>query len=146
MQTWYDDAITPLVEVDKLVKALYDRLTWGAAHHGDLEAYLDHLPPQAGLVQHRPPDAEIEFWQAIIDDCRQRLHGLLPVTKERLEARPLRYLPFLWRALTVIEAPIEGEVGPNEQQKQFNLLPQIHNQAPFIQVTMTKFESPGNVQ
>ena len=103
--------------------------------YANLEAYLDHLPLNADLVQHRPPDEEIAFWQGHINDCRQHLDGLLPVTEHRLETQLLRHLPFLWHVLTVIEAPIEGEVGANELQRRFNLPPQSSNQAPFIQVT-----------
>ena len=135
VQTYYDT--TPRLVVQKLAKALLARLTWGDAH-ASLQDYLTHLQqhhPNALLLQHPLPEEEREFWQQVVNEGRQRLEGLLPVTQHRLETEPLGYLPFLWHALTVLEAPIEGEVDPRELQRRFNLLPQTSNRAPFIQVT-----------
>ena len=110
LQTWYDTP--PRAVVAKLFKAMYDRLSWGAAH-ASLQQYLDFLAqthPNALLLQHLPPEEETVFRQAQDGDCRQRLAGLTPVTEQQLKTRPLHRLLFLHHVFTILEAAVAGEV------------------------------------
>ena len=83
---------------------------------------------------------EFLFWQEQINDCRQRLAGLLPIIEHRPKAESLGYPPFLWHVLTTVEAAVAGDASERDLQKCFNLVPQSSNQALFkdlyfIQVT-----------
>ena len=105
---------------------MYDRLSWGV-EHADLQRYLDYLAqrhPNALLLQHPLSEAEVEFWQAQINDCSHSLANLTPVNEHRLKTQPLRYLPFLWHVRANVEAAAAGEASDRELQPCFNLLPQ----------------------
>ena len=77
----------------------------------------------------------MEFWQWQIDECRGLLQGVLPLRPWNLGEEPLRYLPFMHRMLTILALAVEGQASESELERTFDLLPQISNRAPFIQVT-----------
>ena len=134
MQTWYD---RPRPQVEKLVTALYNRIAWAPQHQG-LQQYLDFLAGQhenAFLVQDPLPPAEIQFWQGQIDLAVQLLGPLqVPVSDWKLRNRSALYLPFLHHALFDIRLTLIADAHGYEQQKCFDLVPQIDNKAHFIQV------------